>query len=341
MRKLTAFCLPLAVMSFLFLACRESFSEFSFWTENGSIHSNQNPDKGISENDVLSEYKQQNQGFPFFNLKSGFLLNMPIVGQKGDDRAPYRRFAPTRAVLKIVYFDPIEGEKELFFKQHELEDALLLSDVNINEAVRRTKLIFETLDCSPAILVETALLIEPILPPHTEGVLIASLNKPYEPISDLIEKNTKNPIAKIERKRLAEQSLKEVNSLIGVAGSVMAHGSSRIEFYFCTPESTHIDSCSLTPQSIREILVQMYGNTEGEQTYRKLLLGDLSETNVWSLFTQTLIPYIQRENPALIMAWGERPLRRLWFRYNYMLTQGTTGRLGFTIYDLDSRFGIE
>ena len=230
----------------------------------------------------------------------------------------------------LSYFSLFEGEKVKTYTMSGLKLALIEAGLSEKDAQRRTERIFITTDCSPTYLTETAQLLSPILPPHTEGAFICELFKPYDEaqLETFTENTGSNSATKVLYKKTnLTERIKEVNRLVGVSGSITAGGDSQVLLYFNHSSATH----RLEPQDIRVLLHEKHGQTEGEEMYIKLILGTLTEQAVWQLFESEILPALQKNTH---FNFGSS-LERIAFRYNYVEIMDNTGRLGYTIYDLD------
>jgi hypothetical protein len=234
----------------------------------------------------------------------------------------------------ITYFSDLGGEHDTTFSETQLLSALQSVGLNDKAARSRTNLLFQTDQCSPLFLTETAQLIAPSLPRHTEGTFICELFKPYdgtqsETVGEIVMPNSPNKV--LLKKRNMMNGIKTVNKLVGVSGSVATYGDSYIKLYFNEQTVSEPTMHRLETQEVRRILQTIRGYTEGEAVYLKLILGTLTEQETWWLFANEIVPEWQKTNNTPI----EARFARLSFRYNYVEILGEIGRVGFTIYDLD------
>ena len=118
------------------------------------------------------------------------------------------------------------------------------------------------------------------LPPHVDGAFICELYKPYDPseIETFLERTKGNNLAMVLPKKTSlTDDIKDVHKLVGVSGSIVAHGNSRIELIYKGKASNSPTTLSLEPQEVRLILQGTRGYTEGEAIYLKLILGGLTD----------------------------------------------------------------
>lgn len=238
----------------------------------------------------------------------------------------------------LTYFDLFEGEKEKTYTLISFKSTLIDAGLSEKEAQRRTDRIFNTSSCSPAYLTETAQFLSLTLPPHTEGAFICELYKPFDPsqIETLTERTTRNDVAKIIYKKTSPtENIKNVHKLVGVSGSVVAHGNSRVDVIYNVNDVIAPITLRLEPQEVRLILQSRRSYTEGEAIYLKLILGGLTEQEVWQLFETDIFPELQTRNRINAEKKDDLRFSRLFFRYNYVEITGNTGRLGYTVYDLE------
>jgi hypothetical protein len=318
MRKLTTLCCLLAVIGVSFFACQK----------NDRITPN-----SVSVSTTTSLSKQviafENQKVDYQYLSSKKEIDTII--------RPDSTYHNT-ARFVLTYFDIFEEEKEKSYTPNKLKSALLEAGLSVQEAQKRTHRIFSTMDCSPTYLAETGTLLSPILPLHTEGVFICELFKPYdasqeEKFSDITSGN--NGVKVLFKKNNGNEHVKQVNRLLGVCGSIAAYGGNRIELVFRSIENDSLINYLLNYRDVRFVLQETRGYTEGDVMYLKLILGELTEEEVWLLFETEILPELQKTEEVNFEQTFGYQLNRLYFRYNYIEITGSTGRLGYTIYDLE------
>ncbi|MBL7817383.1 MAG: hypothetical protein JNL70_20420 [Saprospiraceae bacterium] len=312
MRKLTSLGCLLAAYCFFFLGCQKS-QDF-----NDRMSS-------IPPSVSSQVFEANTESFDFQHVVTKKNFIEPVQP------------APTlnhSARFVITYFDLFEGEKERIYTFFSLNTALQEAGVSEKETKRRLDRIFNSTHCSPSYLAETARLLSPTLPPHTEGVFISELFMPDDiaSIETFAERKESNPaFLSPYRKTVFGERVKGVNKLVGVSGSIAAFGDSQIELHLMESDTEESTTYRIHYQAVRAILQQKYGYTEGEALYLKLILGELTEHEVWLLFETGICPEWRKANAIHTNS----VLSRLVFRYNYVEIVGSTGRLGYTIYDLD------
>ncbi len=323
MRKLTTMCCLAAVFGTSFMGCQKNESDLL------SL-----PLTPPSSNAVLRplsnrvfELTNQSHDYQHFTIH----LNPSDTAQPIVTLNNNARFA-------LTYFHLFEGEKEKIYTLATFQSTLIEAGLSESEAKQRTYRIFNTSDCSPTYLTETAQLLSPTLPAHTEGAFICELYKPYQASqTETISRRTlPNDVPKIlYKKTSATENIKDVHKLVGVSGSIMAYGNSRVELFYNLKEAHSPISLRLDPQEVRLILQATRGYTEGEAIYLRLILGGLTEQEVWQLFEIDIFPELQKTNKINPEKREAVVLTRLVFRYNYVEIMGSTGRLGYTVYDLE------
>lgn len=314
MRKLTSICLLSAACSSLFMGCQK---------DNSMFFGQSNAQSTPSVSQQVLELKGQKTDFQHITAQYLQETVQPIT-------------TPNRSAARFVitYFSFGGGEHDTVFNETQLFTALLSVGISDKTARNRTNLLFQTDQCSPLFLTETARLIAPSLPRHTEGVFICELFKPYDAtqLEVFDERTSENSPMKVLYKKInGINSVKTVNKLVGVSGSVATYGDSYIKLYFNEQTSSESAIQRLETQEVRRILQKTRGYTEGEAVYLKLILGTLTEQEVWLLFANEVVPEWKRTNDFP----SEALFTRLAFRYNYVEILGEIGRVGFTIYDLD------
>lgn len=316
MRKLTTLCCFAAVLGTSFMSCQKNESDLlSVLPTTPSV-----------SNHVLA-LTTQSLDYQHFT-----------INQNPSDTALPTLTLNNNARFALTYFNLFEGEQEKIYTITSFKTSLLEAGLSEKEAQRRTDVIFNTSGCSPTYLTETAQLLSPTLPPHTEGAFICELYKPYDPsqIETFTERVSKKDVPKILYKKTSlTENIKEVHKLVGVSGSVVAHGNSRIEVTYNVKDGNTPLKLSLEPQDVRLILQAKRGYTEGEAIYLKLILGGLTEEAVWQLFETDICPELQKTNRMDSEKKENLMFSRLFFRYNYVEITGNTGRLGYTVYDLE------
>lgn len=312
MGKLTSVCLLSVAYTTLFMGCQKDNAVSFEQPTIPSVLSRQ-----------VSDLKGQEADFQHITAQYASEAAEPITTPNSSD-----------ARFVITYFSFWEGEKDTIFRETQLFAALLHVGLSNGDARRRTNLLFRTDQCSPLFLTETARLIAPSLPVHTEGTFICELFKPYasNPTRIVSERTPqRSPMKELYKEANLESPIKTVNKLVGVSGSVAAYGDSFVKLYFSQQTADAPIIQRLEAQEVRRILQKTRGYTEGEVVYLKLILGTLTEQETWLLFANEVIPEWQKTN--LLPA--EARFTRLSFRYNYVEILGETGRVGFTIYDLE------
>jgi hypothetical protein len=320
MRKLIMFCCFIAAITFLIFACQKN-DDFESNLPNSEQLLGDTP--SVSESKQVQTLTSQNGDYPHFTSHK----SLDIAVQKPTEPTSLSRFA-------LTYFSDLEGEKEKIYTSKAFKNALIEAGLSEKEAQNRTNRIFESMNCSPAFMTETAQLLSPTLPSHTEGVFICELFKPYDyaKVDALIERTTKNDGTSILLKKAgANPCVKSVNRLSGVCGSIAAVGGNKIELFLTDIDNNVPIGHSFNYQDVRLILQESHGYTEGEAVYLKLILGELTEQEVWLLFEKEICPELQKKDRSM----ARSQIVRLVFRYNYVEIMGNTGRLGYTIYDLD------
>lgn len=316
MRKLTTLCCLAAILGTSFISCQKNESD---------LLSVQPAPPSVS-NHVL-ELTEQSLDYQHLT-----------VNQNPSDTALPILTLNNASRFVLTYFHLFEGEKERIYTIASFKSTLIEAGLSEKEAQRRTDIIFNTSSCSPTYLTETAQLLSPTLPPHTEGAFICELYKPYDPsqIETFTERVSKYDVPKILYKKTGlTENVKEVHKLVGVSGSVVAHGNSRIDVTYNVKEGNTPFTLRLEPQDVRLILQAKRGYTEGEAIYLKLILGGLTEEAVWQLFETDICPELQKTNRIDREKKDDLQFSRLFFRYNYVEITGNTGRLGYTVYDLE------
>ena len=315
MRKLTTMCCLAAAISVSFLGCRKNDNLVP-----NSFFSTTAPPSVFNHVLPLTE-----QSLDFQHIETH---------QNPNDAVQPSPTLNTNARFVLTYFPFFEGEKDTTYTERTFLSALLESGVHLKEAEQRTNRIFKTQDCSPLFLTETAQLLAPTLPRHITGAFICELFKPYDEnrIETFLEKTSKNKgTTMFYTKKSMTECVKEVNKLVGVSGSIAAYGDSQVVLYLFDNEAHTPFERRFEAQQVRLILQKTQGYTEGEAIYLKLILGQLTEEEVWLLFEKNILPEWQLANQDHPTAY----LVRLAFRYNYVEITGSRGRLGYTIYDLD------
>ncbi len=316
MRKLTTFCCFAAATSFLFFACQKSSHIETDLTAITDPESRQ-----------ILEQTEKSLDYQHFTAH-----------QELNETAQPSTTPTSSARFVLTYFSNFEEETEKSYSPTTFKSALLEVGLSETEAQQRTNHVFLTMNCSPTYLTETAQLLSPTLPSHTEGVFICELFKPYQAsqTATFSECTSKNGGVKVFQTKIhATESVKEVNRLLGVCGSVAAYGDNRIELFFKNSGESMAASHLLKYQDVRLVLQETHGYNEGEAIYLKLILGELSEQEVWLLFNKDILPTLQKRAHFVFEQTKDSRLVRLFFRYNYLEIVHNTGRLGYTIYDLD------
>lgn len=316
MRKLTTMCCIAAAFGTSFLGCQKSESDLlSVQTTAPSVSNH------------VFELTNQTIDYQHFTIERN----------PSDTVQPILTLNNTSRFV-LTYFNLFEGEKEKIYTLTTFKSTLLEAGLSEKEAQRRTGRIFNTNSCSPVYLTETAQLLSLTLPPHTEGTFICELYKPFESsqIETLTERTARNDVAKILYKKTSlTEDIKDVHKLVGVSGSIVAHGNSRVDFIYTVNNVNTPITLRLEPQEVRLILQAKRGYTEGEAIYLKLILGNMTEQEVWQLFETDIFPELQTNNRVNAEKKDIVRLSRLFFRYNYVEIMGITGRLGYTVYDLE------
>lgn len=319
MRKLTTFCCLTTAIITLFMACQKDGGAES------SLNFTQASPPSVSSHVVA--LTNQNLDYQHFQTH-----------QNPNEAVQPTPTLNNAARLILTYFNLLGEEKEKTYTSVAFKSALIESGLSEKEAERRTERIFASMHCSPTYLTETARLLSPTLPPHTEGAFICELTKPYDfsQIETFLEKNVRNIDATAYyKKNSLNERVKEVNKLVGVSGSIAAYGDNRIELFIKTSENGSSTSQRINYQDVRLVLQEVHGYTEGEAIYLKLILGGLTEQEVWLLFETEILPILQKNNKITFEKTNSLRMERLYFRYNYVEITGSTGRLGYTVYDLD------
>jgi hypothetical protein len=324
MRKLTTLCCLAALFGTSFLSCQKNESDLL--SIETTFPSSTNRDVSTVSHHVL---ELTNQSFDYQHF---------TINQNPSDTVQPTLNLNNTSRFALTYFNIFEGEQERIYTLTSLKSTLMEAGLSEKEAQKRTDRIFNTSSCSPAYLTETAQLMSPTLPSHTEGAFICELYKPFDlsQIETLFEKSTHNDVAKILYKKtgLAEK-IKNVHKLVGVSGSIVAHGNSRVDVIYNVKDVNTPLTLRLEPQEVRLILQARRGFTEGEVIYLKLILGGLTEQEVWQLFETDIFPELQTKNRMDADKKDDLRFSRLFFRYNYVEITGNTGRLGYTVYDLE------
>lgn len=324
MRKLTTLCCLAAVIGTSFMGCQKNESDLL--QLQSTTPSPTYRDASTESRHVL-ELTNQNLDYQHFTINQNPSdTALPILTLNNASR------------FALTYFNIFEGEQERIYTITSFKSTLLEAGLSEKEAQRRTELIFNTSSCSPAYLTETAQLLSPTLPPHTEGTFICELYKPFDPsqIETLFEKTTHNNVAKtLYKKTSLTENIKNVHKLVGVSGSIVAHGNSRVDVIYNVNNVNTPITLRLEPQEVRLILQARRGYTEGEAIYLKLILGGLTEEAIWQLFETDIFPELQTRNRIDAEKKDDLRFSRLFFRYNYVEITGTSGRLGYTVYDLE------
>ena len=317
MRKLTSVCLLSVACTSLFMGCQK---DDSMPIEPSITPSRLYRDISSVSRQVL-ELKSQKSDFQHITAQYSQEVAQPTTTPNNST-----------ARFTLTYFSFFGGEKDTIFNETQLLTTLIKAGLSDKEARLRTDCLFKTNQCSPLFLTETARLIAPVLPSHTEGSFICELFKPYDAgqLETFQEKTLHNaPI--VYQKRSIHEPIKAVNKLIGVSGSIAAFGNTHIELYLNNNEANTHFVQRFDAQEVRRILQKTRGYTEGEAVYLELILGTLSEQTVWFLFENDIVPEWKKTSNTHF----DTRLARLSFRYNYVEIIGNIGRLGFTIYDLD------
>ncbi len=316
MRKLTTVGCFAAVLSLSFLSCQKSESDL--------IPAQSTPPSVPTR---VMEFTHQRLDYQYLTT----IQHPNDTVQPSSTLNNNGRFA-------LTYFPLFEGEKEITYNLSTFKSALIEAGLSERDAQLRTFRIFNSTSCSPAYLAEIGQLLSSTLPPHVEGAFICELYKPYDAsqVETLLERGMRNEVAKVlYRKTSLTEGIKDVHKLVGVSGSVVAHGNSRIELIYDAQSSTSPTSLRLEPQEVRLLLQSTRGYTEGEAIYLKLILGGLTEQEVWQLFETDIFPELQKANRVNARKSDKALFSRLFFRYNYVEITGNTGRLGYTVYDLE------
>lgn len=316
MRKFTTLCCFAAILSISLLGCQKNESD---------LLSIQTIPPSVSTHVVALT----NQSFDYQHITTHKSPNDTV--QPASTLNNNARFA-------LTYFHLFEGEKEIVYTLSTFKSALIEAGLSEKEAQRRVYRIFNSSDCSPTSLTETGQILSLSLPPHVDGAFICELYKPYDPseIETFLEKTKGNEVVKVLHKKTnATENIKEVHKLVGVSGSIVAHGNSRIELIYNAQSSNSPTTIRLEPQEVRLMLQSIRGYTEGEAIYLKLILGDLTEQEVWQLFETDIFPELLKTNRVNDRRSDYALFSRLFFRYNYVEITGNTGRLGYTVYDLE------
>ncbi len=316
MRKLTTVCCLAAALGMSFLGCQKNESDLLPLQPQPPSVSNH-----------VFELTNQSLDFQHFT-----------IGQNPSDTVQPVSTLNNRSRFALTYFDLFEGEKEKTYTLSSFKSTLMEAGLSAKEAQRRAERIFNSSDCSPTYLTESAQLLSPTLPLHTEGTFICELYKPFDPsqIETFSVSNSQNDVAKILYKKTSlTENIKDVHKLVGVSGSIVAHGNSRVDVIYTIKDVNTPFTLRLEPQEVRLMLQASRGYTEGEAIYLKLILGGLTEQEVWQLFETDIFPELQTRNRINAEKKDDLRLSRLFFRYNYVEITGNTGRLGYTVYDLE------
>ena len=316
MRKFTTLCCFAAVLTMSVLGCQKNELELL------SIQ--------ISTPSVLTNViALTNQSIDYQHI---------TADKNPNDTAQPTSTLNNNARFALTYFHLFEGEKEIVYTLSSFKSALIEAGLSEKEAQRRIYRIFNSSDCSPTYLTETGQILSVTLPPHVDGAFICELHKPYDSseIETFLEKTKSNNLVMVLPKKTSlTEDIKEVHKLVGVSGSIVAHGNSRIELIYKGKASNSPTTLSLEPQEVRLMLQATRGYTEGEAIYLKLILGGLTEQEVWQLFGTDVFLELQKTNRISARRADEVLFSRLFFRYNYVEITGNTGRLGYTVYDLE------
>ena len=316
MRKFTTLCCFAAVLSMSILSCQKSESDLI-------------PVQPTTPSVPTRVVEFANQKLDYQHL---------TTIQNPNDTAQTSPTLNNNARFALTYFHLFEGEKERVYTLTNFKSALIEAGLSEKNAQLRTFRIFNSTNCSPAYLTETGQLLSLTLPPHVEGAFICELYKPYDAsqVETLLERRMRNNEIKVLYKKTnLTEHIKDVHKLVGVSGSVVGHGNSRIELIYDAKSSASPTSLRLEPQEVRLLLQSKRGYTEGEAIYLKLILGGLTEQEVWQLFETDIFPELQKANRINARKSDNELFSRLFFRYNYVEITGNTGRLGYTVYDLE------
>jgi hypothetical protein len=275
----------------------------------------------LGKNKAILPFNEQNSlGFLFQITDCQFFTTKTFKGRmEGDslENTPY---------FSIFFFNEIGQEQTENLDRDNLTQRLRQVGMPPKTAEERVEKIFGSANCSPTYLVETADRIAATLPTHEEGLYAAEVRKPT--IAATLSTQVLNRrYAAVHwvygMGQLPQSEVKRVHLTLGVAGSLMARGDSKVEIWLKNGSYRQYD-----PQLVRTILKEKHGDTEGDKLFAQLILGELTEQAVWSLFKQEIVPNVYQDDKN-----GQ--LQRLFFRYNYVLLNNGTGRVGYTIYDMD------
>jgi hypothetical protein len=268
---------------------------------------------------VLPFDGQQTASIPYQITDNQFFTTKTLDGRMEGDSLD------TTPIFSIFFFDAAGQEQTQDLNRRELTERLREVGLTQNAAFSHAERIFGTADCSPTYLVEIAERIAPTLPAHEEGLYAAEVRKPT------ITPSFTTMIFERPAKRhwvygigeTPQSPVKRVNLTLGVAGSLMARGNSKVEMWFKDGAFRQFN-----PQGVRMAMHQIHGDTVGEVLFSRLILGELTEQAVWTLFQKDILRCMYPDMK-------DKPLKRLFFRYNYLVIKNGEGRIGYTIYDMD------
>ena len=245
MRKFTTLCCFAAVLILSLLGCQKNESDLlSIQTTTPSVLTN-----------VVA---LTNQSLDYQHI---------ATDKSPNDTAQPISTLNNNARFALTYFHLFEGEKEIVYTLSTIKSALIEAGLSEKEAQRRIYRIFNSSNCSPTYLTETGQILSVTLPPHVDGAFICELYKPYDPseIETFLERTKGNNLAMVLPKKTSlTDDIKDVHKLVGVSGSIVAHGNSRIELIYNKQSNNSPTTLSLEPQEVRLILQSRRGYTEGE-----------------------------------------------------------------------------
>jgi hypothetical protein len=327
-------CIAAAVIGLvaLFGSCQKDNTEAQLTTDFTAFSSKNTPSTKESLRTVSTTICGNHCTVLPFDGQNEWTLPVKITDNqffttKANDRRVEGLESQDAPIFSIFYFANDDSEQTLELTRSELTTRL--QEVGFPETAvsKRVEKIFGSVECSPTFLAETAVMVAATLPPHYEGIYAAEVRKPTLSGQNrtIFYENSHRTAAVYGANSAANSDIKGVKLTLGVAGSLMTRGDSKAEIWLENGSFRRYDA-----QDIRAVLRQKRGDTEGDAVFVKLILGELTEQDVWTLFRREILP-------ALVLNESERQLQQVYFRYNYIVFEGNTGRIGYTIYNMDGQ----
>jgi hypothetical protein len=243
-------------------------------------------------------------------------------------------------VFNLIYWGEAAGqesgsafsEQRKPFRRAELVSALERGGMGRSDAEERCRKIFNSTICTPTFLAQTAKLVSGVLPPHVPDFYVASLHQPFRTSGFLNNERAAN----VFYKHLERSQIKEVMHLEGVYGNVVyASGDPLLEITFDEDGDFRFpyNNVSLSVTELRTMLASFLSETQAEDWYRRFLVGDISEEEIWQVFEARILPKLL-ENSQNSRFLGTAALTKLQFHATYAALRQSQIQMGYTTLNL-------